>query len=139
MPHSENLEVVNSGCNRDGHGDSESESVYTYYSVLSTQYSVLPPLQDRDCRNLKVTVMYDAVLSVFAKIDPVPEHHLNVHWQDSLPVQPSILELIIIQVICSGFLFYPVSPFPAPCYRSDLLSPVLSLTVVTHRIIGLPQ
>lgn len=70
-----------------------------------------------------------------------PEHHLNVtvHWQDSLPVQPSILEFIIIQVICSGFLFYPVSPFPAPCYRSDLLSPVLSLTVVTHRIIGLPQ
>ena len=69
MPHSENLEVVNSGCNRDGHGDSESESVYTYYSVLSTQYSVLPPLQDRDCRNLKVTVMYDAVLSVFAEIE----------------------------------------------------------------------
>ena len=132
MPHSENLEVVNSSCNCDCHSDSESESVYTYYSVL-------PPLQDHDCRNLKVTVMYDAVLSVFAKIDPVPEHHLNVHWQDSLPVQPSILEFIIIQVICSGFLFYPVSPFPAPCYRSDLLSPVLSLTVVTHRIIGLPQ
>ena len=75
MPHSENLEVVNSGRNRDRHSDSESELVYTYYSVL-------PPLQDRDCQNLKVTVMYDAVLSVFAEIDPVPEHHLNVHWQD---------------------------------------------------------
>ena len=62
MPHSENLEVVNSGRNRDRHGDSESELVYTYYSVL-------PPLQDRDCRNLKVTVMYDAVLSVFAEIE----------------------------------------------------------------------
>ena len=132
MPHSENLEVVNSSRNHDRHGDSESELVYTYYSVL-------PPLQDRDGQNLKVTVMYDAVLLVFVEIDLVPEYHLNIHWQDSLPVQPSILEFIIIQVIFSGFLFYPVSPFPAPCYRSDLLSPVLSLTVVTHHIIGLPQ